>query len=310
MVQLQIRPVDIDIVFISYDEPNAEINYADLLTKFPLAKRIHGVKGSDQAHKAAANLADTEWFVTVDGDNIVDPKFFNIEIPLLENVSVYSWCGRNVINDLKYGNGGVKIWKKDFVLNMKTHESAESQSAQVDFCWENGYRNFPTVFSDTVINHTPYQAWRAGFREGVKMLLLQGTKVDKSQLKSQVYWHNLHRLRMWSCVGSHVDNGIYAILGARQGSYMAYCSDWDYLNVRDFDKLLELYNEIALPFENNTDACIEEIKKLGKQLRINLGLNWSYFDPEQSQYITEMYDEAIALGQTYYSGELPWKNIF
>jgi hypothetical protein len=166
------------------------------------------------------------------------------------------------------------------------------------------------VFSDTVINHTPYQAWRAGFREGVKMLLFQGTKVDKGQLKSQVYWHNLHRLRMWSCVGSHIDNGIYAMLGARQGSYMTYCSDWDYLDVRDFDKLLEVYNQIALPFENSPDDCVEEIKKLGKQLKINLGLNWSYFDSEQSRYITEMYDESIALGQTYYSGDQQWKNIF
>ena len=43
-----------DIVFLSYDEPNADKNYADLLNKAPWAKRVHGVKGFDAAHKAAA----------------------------------------------------------------------------------------------------------------------------------------------------------------------------------------------------------------------------------------------------------------
>lgn len=303
------KPSELDIIFISYDEPNAELNYSDLLTKFPLAKRVHGVKGSDNAHKKAAELSQTEWFVTVDGDNIVDSKFFEIEINLIDGVSVYSWCGRNVINNLRYGNGGVKVWKKDFVLNMKTHEAAESESAQVDFCWEDGYRNFPTVFSDTIINHTPYQAWRAGFREGVKMLLCRGSKVEKNQIRTEVYWHNIHRLRFWSCVGSHKENGIYAMLGARQGSYMTYCSDWNHLDVRDFEKLKEIYNTIAVQFEYDEPACINEIKRLGKEIKINLGLNWSYFEPEQSLYICEMYEEAIALGQTYYTGDSPWKSI-
>ena len=46
-----IKVLDCDIVFLSYDEPNAEKNYADLLTKVPYAKRVHGVEGSDAAHK-------------------------------------------------------------------------------------------------------------------------------------------------------------------------------------------------------------------------------------------------------------------
>jgi hypothetical protein len=28
------RPLDYDIIYLSYDEPNAEKNYADLLSKF------------------------------------------------------------------------------------------------------------------------------------------------------------------------------------------------------------------------------------------------------------------------------------
>jgi hypothetical protein len=50
----KINVIDQDIIFLSYDEPNAEKHYADLLTKVPWAKRVHGVKGSDNAHKACA----------------------------------------------------------------------------------------------------------------------------------------------------------------------------------------------------------------------------------------------------------------
>jgi hypothetical protein len=296
---------DQDLIFISYDEPNAEINYANLLNKAPWAKRVHGVKGSDAAHKAAAEMSETEWFITVDGDNIVYENFFDIEIEEITGIHVYSWCGRNSINNLTYGNGGLKIWKRDFVLNMKTHESSDSDKAQVDFCWEDGYRNFPTVFSDTVINTTPFQAWRAGFREGVKMLLKDGLKVDKDKIKNEIYWHNLHRLRMWSCVGAHVPNGLYAMLGARMGSWMTYCTDWNHIDVRDFDVLKDIYDKNV-----NHTTVEQDVQELGVKLKQQLGLNWAFFDSSESQYICEMYEEAIAMGQTYYNKAPIWKSSF
>ena len=40
----QFRVIDYDIIYLSYDEPNAEKNYADLCRKVPWAKRVHGVK--------------------------------------------------------------------------------------------------------------------------------------------------------------------------------------------------------------------------------------------------------------------------
>jgi nicotinamide riboside kinase len=68
----QFKILEHDVVFLSYDEPNAEKNYADLLTKCPWAKRVHGVEGSDSAHKACAELAQTERVIIIDADNIVD----------------------------------------------------------------------------------------------------------------------------------------------------------------------------------------------------------------------------------------------
>ena len=66
---------DFDIVYISYDEPNADENYADLLEKCPWAKRSHGVWGSDAAHKAAAALSETERFITVDAITLLTTIF-------------------------------------------------------------------------------------------------------------------------------------------------------------------------------------------------------------------------------------------
>lgn len=294
--------IEFDIVFLSYDEPNADLHYADLCNKIPWAKRIHGIKGSDAAHKAAAEASDSEWFITVDADNIVNPSFFNLELNMSNpSIQVYGWCGRNNVNGLRYGNGGLKIWKKDFVLNMKTHEASESDRAQVDFCWENGYKNFPRVYSDSVITGSPFQAWRAGFREGVKMTLLDGIKVPPQEIEQQIWWHNIHRLRMWSTVGSHEENGIYAVYGARLGTWMANCTDWNYVEVRDFEILKEIWNQYGRPYEEVAGDGLEQaIKDLGSKIQKDLGLVWPWLDPDQSKYTLKLYDETINLGLTYY----------
>ena len=288
--------VEFDIVFLSYDEPNADVHYADLLTKAPWAKRVHAVKGSDAAHKAAANLSDTEWFITVDADNIVHTEFFDLDLDMSDpKIQVYGWCGRNSVNGLRYGNGGLKIWKKEFVLNMRTHEASESDRGQVDFCWEEGYKNFPRVYSDSIITGSPFQAWRAGFREGVKMTLLDGVRVPPQEIKERIWWHNIHRLRMWSTIGAHEEHGLYAILGARMGTWMTNCTDWNYIDVRDFEILRNMYEQNI-----DHDNIEHDIVELGEKIKVNLGLDWPDFTPQQSKYVLDLYDETINLGLTYY----------
>lgn len=293
--------IEFDVVFLSYDEPNADLHYADLCNKVPWAKRVHGVKGSDAAHKAAAQLSETDRFVTVDADNIVYNSFFNLDLAVKENIDVYSWVGKNVINGLMYGNGGVKLWKKDFVLNMHTHESSNSDRAQVDFCWENGYQQFPDCFSDVIITGSPFQAWRAGFREGVKMTLLDGVKVPPQEIKQQIWWHNLHRLQQWATVGSHIENGIYAVYGARLGTWLANCTDWNYVEVRDFEILKSIWNQYGKPYEEvNGEGLIKAVKDLGEKIKHQLGLDWPWLDSSQSQYTLNLYLETIELSKTYY----------
>ena len=272
---------EFDIVYISFDEPNAEQNYADLVDKCPWAKRSHGVFGSDAAHKAAAQLADTDRFITIDADNIVDPDFFNVEIDMsrIREMDVISWAGKNEVNGLVYGNGGIKCWPKNVVMNMRTHEAApeNDKRAQVDFCWNIHYVQMNNIYCQVMNNGSPLQAWRAGFREGVKMGLADGDVVKPENLH-KLHDKNFKRLLTWMSVGEDVTNGLWAIYGARLGCHMTNITRdaWDWKNVRDFRWLTKFFEEECFPqFEGGEELCI------------NTGMRWDY---------SKLKDKTVELG--------------
>jgi hypothetical protein len=116
-----------DVVFLSYDEPNADTNYEQARKFIHNLQRVHGVKGSDTAHKACANLAKTDRLVIIDGDNYLIENPLNQRIEI-ENITdsksvVLSWPSCNIINGLIYGNGSIKCWDKQQLLDNKTHEN-------------------------------------------------------------------------------------------------------------------------------------------------------------------------------------------
>lgn len=286
----QLHIAELDCIFISYDEPNAENNWADLLDKCMWAKRVHGVKGSDACHKAAAELSDTEWLITVDADNIVDTAFFDQVIDIPTGTQAFSWPGVNNINGLRYGNGSLKVWRKEFLLNMKSHEAADTVQGEVDFCWEDGYRPMVESYSVTYPNASPFQAWRAGFREGVKMSLVDGIK-PVEPAPSKLHWHNLHRLKVWCSVGAHVENGLWAILGARHGAYKTNCTEWNHIEVRDFEKLKEIYKEVE-----NADI-LDAVVHYGQELAKQFNIKSTLLDSTTSEFVVatfaEQYQQAL-----------------
>ena len=306
---------EFDIVFISYDEPNADENYADLLDKCPWAKRSHGVWGSDAAHKAAAAIAETDRFIGIDADNIVRPDFFNVEVDLdkISDTDVISWAGKNTINGLVYGNGGIKSWPKKVVNQMRTHEAAPENDAraQVDFCWNINYVQMNNVYCDVMNNGSPLQAWRAGFREGVKMGLVDGDVVDPSVLKKVVHHKNYQRLLTWMSVGEDCDNGLWAMYGARQGCHMTNIirHEWDWKNVRDFNFLTKMFLEEVLPKFDGTDKLCprsgqqwdykklkEATIELGIDLRRELDLEIADMGYEGSRFFKTVYINPSRLG--------------
>lgn len=227
---------DLDCVFISYDEPNAEENYQHLLKLCPSAQRVSNVSGYDRAHKAAAQIATTENFVIIDGDCRVRTDFFEQELEFNDGVniadSVISWPSYNPVNGLAYGNGGIKCWPRQLLLTQQTHEAGSG----IDFDYTR-YLQMNRIGGDTIINTTPRQAWRAGFREGIKLRLeggkfLCGAHPDKDNRK---------RLWNWQHVGSDVENGCWAMAGARHSVQLAE-SGWSIEQLNDLTELNRLFD--------------------------------------------------------------------
>ena len=276
---------DLDCIYLSYDEPKKEQTWIKIQNMVPWAKRVDGVKGSDAAHKAAADASDTDRFVLIDGDNVPDAEFFNLQLLLDKdsNNKVFRWKARNHINGLMYGNGGLSCWTKEFVYAMKTHENTDgSEANDVEFCFYPDYWSMNDCYSTTYPNATPFQAWRAGFREGVKMCLNRGKRPSLQEFEKNVHQRNYDHLCIWQSVGADVDNGFWSIYGARLGTWMTMLNNWDYRDVQDFDKLAGLWKE----FENDgPDNCAG----IGNILRQKLNLPIVDMDPEESSFFKHHY---------------------
>jgi hypothetical protein len=239
----------LDVVYLTYDEPQKEKFWAQIINMAPWAKRVDGVVGSDAAHKAAAAASETERFILIDGDNLPEDDFFDLILEFPDEQweqAVYRWRAKNNINGLMYGNGGISSWTRTFINNMKTHENTDgSVETQVEFCFDPLYWAMHDCYSTTYPNGSPFQAWRAGFREGVKMCLDRGAKPSIQDFRNRVHHRNLDHLSIWHNVGRDVENGIWAMLGARMGTYMLMINpSWDHTQVQDFNALKLIYDTI------------------------------------------------------------------
>jgi hypothetical protein len=245
----QIDIADLDCIYLTYDEPQKEEFWVKIRNMIPWAKRVDGVKGSDAAHKAAAAASDTERFILIDGDNMPDAKFFNLTMNVPDSEwesAVFRWRARNHVNGLMYGNGGLSSWTRSFVNNMKTHEATNGTAeTEVEFCFDPLYWPMYDCYSTTFPNGSAFHAWRAGFREGVKMCLNRGTRPTVSEFRDRVHQRNLDHLTIWHNVGRDVEHGIWAIAGSRMGTYMTMITPaWDHRVVQDFAELEQLWNTV------------------------------------------------------------------
>ena len=277
----RVRVSDLDFVYISYYEPNKEENWADLKNKVPWAKRVDGVKGFDSAHKAAAEKAETDFFISVDGDNIIDEGFLleTLDWEKTNPKAVHRWRAKNNVNGLIYGNGGLVGWPRETCLQMKTHENAKEKKAEIDFCWTVPHENLHNCYSTTVINAIPQQAWIAGYREGVKMSLEQGEHIPPAEFKRKIWPSNLRILTTWMNIGADVEYGKYAMLGARMGCYSTTVDTGEWFQVRDLDKMADLFANALVE-----DKVDEDLDVYGESIKQQLDIPVSNFDQYQSKF--------------------------
>jgi hypothetical protein len=283
----QIDIADLDCIYLSYDEANREEHWVKIKNMVPWAQRVDGVKGSDAAHKAAAELSNTERFVLIDGDNLPNPVFFNQTLtfttPEYEQ-AVFRWRARNHVNGLMYGNGGLSSWTKTFVRNMRTHEATDGRAeTQVEFCFDPQYWAMHDCYSTTYPNGSAFQSWRAGFREGVKMCLDRGRRPTTAEFTERVHRRNLDHLTIWHNIGADAEYGEWAMAGARQGTYMVMLTNWDHQQVQDFDALAELW----LTVQNSEPRMLSN--RVGVDLGTQLALPVSILEAEQSRFFKQHY---------------------
>jgi hypothetical protein len=222
-----------DIVFISYNEPNAEENYKNLLEKFPNAKRVDKVKGIHQAHIAAATVATTEMFWVVDGDAIISDDFiFNYETSTYERDIVHVWRSRNPINNLVYGYGGVKLLPREKTINMDLSKPDMTTSISPNF------KSLKEISNITAFNTDPFNTWKSAFRECCKL----SSKVIDRQNETETN----ARLEVWCTSGKDKPYGNFAIDGAVAGTDYGNANR-DNLEalkkINDFDWLKEQYEQ-------------------------------------------------------------------
>jgi hypothetical protein len=196
---------------------------------------------------------------------------------------VFSFKSRNTINGLEYGNGGLKCWNRDVLLSSSTHEHGND----TDFCWALRYYQVDKLGSVSVNNASAFQAWRAGYREGVKMSYLDGNPMSDPRAELDRLWHgNRSKLNVWMTIGRDTEHGEWAMLGARQGFYELYSGNISNTDINDYgwfnDKWKDLYSVV-------NDKPGEYLVIYSRLLNNEFGLFVPEFDKKTSSWFKSTY---------------------
>jgi hypothetical protein len=212
-----------DIIFISYNEPQADENFLRLKARFPYAQRVQGIKGIHQAHIAAAKKAFTKMFWVVDADaQILDTFNFDHVVSEYDLENVHVWRSMNPINDLEYGYGGVKLLPKSLTQNMDVSKPDMTTSISSLF------KAMPEISNITAFNVDAFNTWKSAFRECVK---LASKTIDRQDDVDTNY-----RLNVWCTRGIDRPFGRDAIEGAVQGKQYG-------LENKDNNEALKMIND-------------------------------------------------------------------
>jgi hypothetical protein len=197
-------PKQLDVVFISYNEPNAEENWRRVLKKSPKAFRVNGIKGIVNAHKCAAELVSTDMFYVVDGDAyLTDDWSFEYQPRIFDRDCVHVWSSLNPINGLEYGYGGIKLLPRQLTLDVDVNCVDMTTSISTKF------KTMSKISNITAFNTSEYNTFRSAFRECAKL--------SSNILKRQLTRESSKRLDIWCTVGEDNPFGNWAIAGALAG---------------------------------------------------------------------------------------------
>ncbi len=207
---------EMDIIFISYDEPSAEKRYKKLKASFPRAKWCSGIQGQTLAYMKAASMSDTDYFFAVFPKNELAEGFdFSFQPDRMRNPCHYIFDCYIPTIDLRYGWGGVILYNKELVM--------KTAKPDLDFTMSQAHHSVPTLSAISNCNETPLLAYRSSFREVIKLLQMKPTVESK------------YRLKKWCTMGKG-KNAEWLYKGAMDGK--KYFDE----NKDDYGKLMNSYD--------------------------------------------------------------------
>ena len=261
----------LDIIFISYDEPNAEKNWRSLKNRFPHAQRVHGVKGIANAHIAAAKKSNTKFFYVVDADaEVMDTFKFDYKPSQYEAEYVHIWSAFNPAIGMDYGYGGVKLFSKAFFKKVTT---------QLDFTTTltKGIKVMDEIACITRFNSDQIRAFRGAFRETVKLYI---ASTDDTRPAKEIR-EARERLAAWLDPLPACDYREYVLAGAVAGisevkqriqeGNTLYINNHELIN----ERLLTTYPELDL----YTSPTPTESSPMKHELFFTTRIASAYYDP-------------------------------
>ena len=227
-----------DIVFLSYNEPNAQERFEKLQERLDklttVSKRkpnliwVKDIDGIFNAHQHASNQVTSNMFWVVDGDaDVLDTFDFSYMPDVYDEEVVHVWNSMNLINGLEYGYGGVKLFPTQMVR--------DATSWGLDFTTglSSRFKAIPELSCYTRFNTDAYSAWRSAFRECVKLSLNDDTESKE-------------RLDAWLHPNPDADFRHDAKRGAEEAVAFAKENKDNtemLLNINDFDWLKTTYEQ-------------------------------------------------------------------
>lgn len=207
-----------DIVFISYDEENADLHWQDLVAKQPRAQRVHGVKGLFNALQAAARTATTDWFYAVFAKTQVHPDFkFDFSPDYLRHPANYVFQAYNPVLDHSYGHGAIVLHNRRWLL--------ENSDPGTDITMSMPVVSVPILSCINNYNETAWSAYRTAFREAYK-------------LKSMPSVEDEYHLHLWLSSNNGL-NGKWSQRGAKDALEV------DGIDINDWDEIRKRFDDAS-----------------------------------------------------------------
>ena len=210
---------NLDVIFISNGEPDANEHWEKLKSLVPSAKRSDGVNGRAQAYQAAARMSNTHWFFAVFAKLDIDSAFdWSWQPDLFQQPKHYIFNSRNPLNGLEYGHQGMIAYNKKLVL--------ENNNPGLDFTLSQPNETMPILSGTARFNQDPWTTWRTAFREVIKLKKFES---EQSTIEGA------HRLRTW--------------LTKADGDYAEWCLRGAADGVNYYDSVKGDYKKLMLSFE-------------------------------------------------------------